>query len=256
MNEVIGELPTLLVVYIPPFIRVASAVVFLPGLGEASIPTMLRVGIALVMSLVLVPTMQMALPHQGGAYTISLSVVISEMLIGLWFGWLARLVATTLSVAGQYIGYLIGLSNILQTDVDPAIQSGALGVLFGMAAPAIFLASGLYRVELRSLANLFDIIPVGHMLPPGDGAIESISAVVAMFRLAVQFASPFILLSILWNILIGQMARVGGRMQIYFVSFPGQILVGIGLLLICFEPILVAWRQFSEWYLANPPGGH
>jgi flagellar biosynthetic protein FliR len=180
---------------------------------------------------------------------------VNELLTGNWFGLLTRLVALTLPMAGQYAGYMVGLSNVLQADVDPTVQSDALGSLFGLITPLLFLVLGLYRLPLRALVGFFDLIPIGHLLPLADSAEALAVGVGKSFFLSLQLASPFVIVSILWNLFIGQMARLGGRMQIYFLSFPGQILLGLLVLIVSIEPILLAWQHYAEPVLLHFPGG-
>jgi flagellar biosynthesis protein FliR len=94
------------------------------------------------------------------------------------------------------------------------------------------------------------------MLPAGDSAEVVLHAVGASFGLALQLASPFVVASIVWHIAVGQIARVGSRIQIYFVSMPGQILGGLALLMITGSAIILAWRDNAESFLGLLPGSH
>jgi flagellar biosynthetic protein FliR len=59
----------------------------------------------------------------------------------------------------------------------------------------------------------------------------------------VQLASPFILAAIVWHVAMGLASRLIPRMQVYFVSMPGQILGGILLLAWSVNAILTAWQS-------------
>ncbi len=182
------------------------------------------------------------------------TTVISELLTGIWFGWLTRLVASALPIVGQYAGYLIGLSNVLQRDIGLQAESGALGSMFSMVVPLLLLTSGLYMLPLRALVGLFDLVPIGQVVPRADGAETCVAQVETLFRLSFQLASPFVVISILWHLVIGQMARLGGRMQIYFLSFSGQILLGLLVLMLSVEPMLLAWQHYAASMLQRLPG--
>ncbi len=182
------------------------------------------------------------------------STIMSELLTGLWFGWLTRLVALALPMAGQYAGYMIGLSNVFQDDVNLGAQSGVLGTLFGMIMPLLFLASGLYMLPLRAFVGFFDLVPIGRILPVADSTAACVAGIETLCVLSLQLASPFVVASIAWHILIGQLARLGGRMQIYFLSFSGQILMGLMVLMISIETIIQAWHRHAEVMLLHLPG--
>jgi len=220
--------------------RVGAAMALLPGLGESVTPAVVRVGLALGITILLIPELQPMTPPVPAAGLSMGLMVASEVITGLWFGWVTRMIVLALPICAQLIGYLIGLSSVLQPDPELGAQAGALGKLFEMAAPVLLLVSGLYRLPLIALTGLFQLIPVGHLLPVADSTEVAIHAVGTGFALALQLASPFVVVGIVWHLTMGLVARIVSRMQIYFVSMPGQIMAGIALLMITGSAIILA----------------
>jgi flagellar biosynthetic protein FliR len=253
--------PTLAVLldWAPAFVlvlaRVGAAMTLLPGLGEAVAPAVVRIGLALSITILLMPELQPMMPPTPAAGLSMALMVAGEVITGLWFGWITRMIVLALPVCAQFIGYLIGLSSVLQPDPELGAQSGALGKLFEMAAPVLLLVSGLYRLPLTALSGLFQLIPPGQMLPVGDTTEIAIHAVGTGFSLALQLASPFVVIGVVWHIAMGLIARIVSRMQIYFVSMPGQIMTGLALLMVTGGAILFAWRDGVQVYFVALPGG-
>jgi flagellar biosynthetic protein FliR len=235
--------------------RVGAAMALLPGLGEAVAPAIVRIGLALSITILLVPSLQPLMPPVPDSGLSMGLMIAGEVVTGLWFGWIARMIVLALPVGAQFIGYLIGLSSVLQPDAELGAQSGALGKLFEMAAPVLLLASGLYRLPLTALNGLFELVPPGHMLPVADSTETVIRAVATGFSLALQIAAPFLVIGIAWHVAMGLLARIVSRMQIYFVSLPGQIMAGLALLMICASAIILAWGEGAQAYLIALPGG-
>jgi flagellar biosynthetic protein FliR len=235
--------------------RVGAAMTLLPGLGEAVAPAIVRIGLALSITILLVPSLQPLMPPVPDSGLSMGLMIAGEVVTGLWFGWVARMIVLALPVGAQFIGYLIGLSSVLQPDAELGAQSGALGKLFEMAAPVLLLASGLYRLPLTALNGLFELVPPGHMLPVVDSTETVIRAVATGFSLALQIAAPFVVIGIAWHVAMGLLARIVSRMQIYFVSLPGQIMAGLALLMICGSAVILAWREGAQAYLIALPGG-
>ncbi|MGD0105123.1 MAG: flagellar biosynthetic protein FliR [Rhodopila sp.] len=235
--------------------RIGAAMALLPGLGEAVAPAGVRIGLALSITILLMPELQPMMPPVPAA-DLSMGLMIAgEVITGLWFGWVTRMIVLALPICAQFIGYLIGLSSVLQPDSELGAQSGALGKLFEMAAPVLLLVSGLYRLPLTALDGLFQLIPPGHMLPVADDTEIAIHAVATAFGLALQLASPFVVIGIVWHVAMGLVARIVSRMQIYFVSMPGQIMAGLALLMITGSAIILAWCDGVEAYFVALPGG-
>jgi flagellar biosynthesis protein FliR len=235
--------------------RVGAAMALLPGLGETVAPVAMRIGLALSITILLLPELQPMMPVAPAAGLSMALMIAGEVITGLWFGWVTRMIVLALPVCAQFIGFLIGLSSVLQPDPELGAQSGVLGKLFEMAAPALLMASGLYRLPLTALTGLFRLIPPGHMLPIGDGTEIAVHAVSTGFSLALQLASPFVVIGVVWHLAMGLVGRIVSRMQIYFVSMPGQILLGFGLLMITGTTIILAWLDGVQAYFIALPGG-
>jgi flagellar biosynthesis protein FliR len=249
-SEFLGWAPAFVLV----FARVAPASALLPGLGETGSPATVKIGLAFAITILMLPAVQPLVPPMPSE-SLGLAIMIAgEVVTGLSFGWLARIVVLALPVAAQFIGYLVGLSSVLQPDADMGPQSGALAKLFGLAMPLVLLTTNLYTLPLTALTGLFRLIPPGHLLPVGDNASLAIRAVGVEFSLALQLASPFVVAGVAWHLAMGLTTRVVSRMQIYFVSVPGQIMFGLALLAMTSGAITLAWRDQVATFLKSLPG--
>ena len=234
--------------------RFGAAIAVLPGLGESAPPAMLRIGIALAVTVLLLPILLPLVPPVPEAGLAAAGMVAAEVVTGLWFGWLARMVALALPTAAQFIAYLLGLTSVLQPDATLGPQTTALASLTNLAAPVILLATGLYALPLQALAGLYTLIPPGTMLPAADSTQAAIAAVTQALLLAMRLASPFVVAGIVWHVTIGLIARLVPRLQIYFVALPGQILGGLLLLAGVSSTILAAWEEATRTTFATLPG--
>jgi flagellar biosynthetic protein FliR len=234
--------------------RIGAAMAVLPALGETAPPAMVRIGLALSIAILLLPTVEPAIPPVPEASLQAAGMIASEVVTGLWFGWLARMVALTLPTAAQFIAYLLGLSSVLQPDAELGAQSTVLASLTNIAAPLILLVSGLYALPLEALAGLYRLIPPGTPMPTADTTDAVVKAATQALLLAMRLASPFVVASIVWHVTIGLIGRLVPRMQIYFVSMPGQILGGLLLLAGLSGAILAAWQDAARNAFAALPG--
>ena len=196
-----NDLPKALLEWAPAFAlifaRVGAAMALLPGLGESVAPAGVRIGMALSLTILLVPDLQPSMPPVPAAGLSMALMIAGEVITGLWFGWIARMIVLALPLGAQFIGLLVGLASVLQPDPELGAQSSALGKLFEMAVPVVLLVSGLYRLPLTALDGLFQLIPPGHLLPPAESAEMAIRGVGTGFSLALQLASPFVVIGIL-----------------------------------------------------------
>ena len=234
--------------------RVGGAMMLLPGIGESTPPAMLRAGLAGSIAMLLLPGLMPTMPMPPEAGLQAALMIGADVATGIWFGWLARTLVLALPVAGQFIAYAMGISNVLQSDAELGPQTTATATLFNAALPALVLATGLYTLPLTALGGLYRIIPPGALLPATDSLLSVLHAVTESFALALRLASPFVLASIVWHAGTGLMARFLPRLQVYFVAVPGQILGGLLLLASLAGALMSAWQEATRDGLAALPG--
>ena len=250
----LASLPGLAFAFVLVIGRVGSALMLLPGLGESDLPMMLRAGLALCISLLLLPAIAPlvgAAPDDGMAMA---GMVLAEVTTGLWLGWLTRMVVLALPIAGQMISFMLGLSNVLQPDAELGAQATALGRMLSLAAPLVVLVSGLYAPALAALSGSYRLIAPGALLPAGDLAQTALGAAAQGFALALRLAAPFVAASVIWQMSVGIIARLVPRLQVYFVAMPAQILGGLAMFAALVSMLLASWQGMVRDVYAGLPG--
>lgn len=235
--------------------RVGATFALLPALGETTIPAVVKAGMVLTLTLLLLPGLEPLLPPRPATETALALMLMTEMANGLWFGWLARAMTASLPAAGQFVADLIGVSNVLMPSPDLGSQTSAISRLYEIAVPALILTSGLYMVPLAALAGFYRLIPPGTLAWVSDSTELSVATVAESFLLALRLAAPFVLASVAWNLGIGLVARLVPRLQVFFVASPGQIALGLLLLAVLSTPLIAAWMEAMRVSLGNLPGG-
>ena len=251
--ELLAALPGLAFAFALVLARVSVAVMLMPGLGESEPPAMLRVGLSLGLTVLLLPTVAPLVPRMPEDSWRDLGMLGAELLCGGLLGWLARLLALALPIAGMMISYMTGLSSVLQQ--DPALgQTSVTGKLFGLVAPVLILGSGIYALPLSALAGSYRLIPPGSWLPIGDATQTVVGAVGQSFALALRLAAPFVFANLLWQAALAICARLVPQLQIHTAALPGQILGGLLLMAMLSLGLLGAWSEAVRDGFAALPG--
>lgn len=253
-EALIRSLPTLAFQAALLFARLGAAVMLLPGLGEQEVPPTIRLGLGLALVALLLPPLAGGLPaapEDGGT---AMRLVAQEVIVGLWLGGLARLIAMALSLAGQMIAALIGLQGLLVADPTLGSQATALARALGLATAVLVLASGLYAIALRALVESYALIPAGAPLPTGLVAESVAASGAAMLDLALRLAAPFVIGAVVLNVALGLLARLAPQVQTFFVAVPGQILAGIALLMLLAPPLIGTFAGALEAGFQSLPG--
>lgn len=237
----LAALPHLAFAFMLLLARIGALIMLAPGLGESEVPAVLRAALAVSVTALLLPVLGDTMPQPPADMLRCASLIGAELITGIWFGWLARLVALALPLAAQIGSFMVGLSNVLVPDFSGGDQTSSLSRLFGLVPPLLILASGLYMLPLSALVASYHLIPPGAMLPVGDAANLVVRGVTASFALAVRLVGPFLIAHTVWQVTLGIVSRMAPALHIQVLSMPGQVLGGLALLALTAPTMLAAW---------------
>src|SRR6201999_2677312 len=99
----VSLLPALAAAFMLAFARVGAMVMLLPGLGESDIPMQVKLSIALLLTLIILPLHRAAYHVDMNSMTALLVMMMHEIIIGIVLGATARVTLSALQVAGSII---------------------------------------------------------------------------------------------------------------------------------------------------------
>ena len=123
----VSLLPALAAAFMLAFARIGAMVMLMPGLGETNIPVRIKLSIALLLTLVMLPLHRQAYQIDTQSLAPLLVLMLQEIFIGVVLGATARVTLGALQVAGSVIAQQMGLGFV--TAVDPT--QGQQGLLVG-----------------------------------------------------------------------------------------------------------------------------
>ncbi|MHC2315532.1 flagellar biosynthetic protein FliR [Bradyrhizobium diazoefficiens] len=204
----VSLLPALAAAFMLVFARVGAMVMLLPGLGETNIPTRVKLSIALLLTLIILPLHRSAYHVDMGSLAPLLVLMLHEIAIGIVLGATARVTLSALQVAGSVIAQQMGLGFV--TSVDPT--QGQQGVLVGnfltMLGVTLLFATDSHHLVIAALNDSYAIFSPGETVSSGDVASLATRAFAAAFRLGLQLSGPFLVFGLVFNIGLGVLARL------------------------------------------------
>jgi flagellar biosynthetic protein FliR len=246
MTVHLPELSGLVLVYLLVFARTGAMVMLLPAIGEASVPPMVRLALALAISLVLAPTVAGSYPQAAPQTTPALGLLIAqEVTAGVLIGTMARIIMSALQVAGTLIATQTGLAYA-QT-IDPTSQgeqSAIVGNFLSLLGVVLIFATNLHHLAIGAVAGSYHLIPPGGSLPASDIAELSIRLVSGAFALGFQLAAPFLVFSFALSVGLGVLSRLMPQLQIYMVAMPVNILVGFVLMALILGSLMTLFLNY------------
>ncbi|HEY3792220.1 MAG TPA: flagellar biosynthetic protein FliR [Bradyrhizobium sp.] len=237
MHVDISLLPVLAATFMLVFARVGAMVMLLPGLGESNIPVRIKLAIALLLTLIILPLHRQDYQIDMQSMVPLVVMMVHELIVGIVLGATARVTLSALQVGGAVIAQQMGLG--FATSVDPTTQ-GQQGVLIGnfltMLGVTLLFATDSHYLVIAALNDSYNIFSPSDLMPSGDIAALATRAFAGAFKIGMQLSAPFLVFGLVFNIGLGVLARLMPQMQVYFVGVPLSILAGF----LIFSLVLVA----------------
>lgn len=218
----------LLYAWMMVFLRGLGIVMLIPTLGNRPLPVMVRVAIsALIATLLygLVPRVT-TLPMGNAGLIVS---AMGEVLLGLVFGFVGRLVFSAVDMAGRVITQEIGLSAAPGIDA-PAPSTEPLAAFLSTFAGVMFFLLGGHIGALSAFARSFDLAPAGAPAFSNLSIEYLVAGTAHVIELGFRISAPFIAMNFLITLAFSVLGRAVPKMSVFILSFSLRVLVGFTLL--------------------------
>jgi len=226
----ISVLPALAATFMLVFARIGAMVMLLPGFGETNIPARIKLSIALLLTLIILPLHRAAYHVDLSSLTPLLVLMLHEIVVGIVLGATARVTLSALQVAGSIIAQQLGLGFVTAIDPTQGQQGLLLGNFLTILGVTLLFATDTHHLVIAALSESYRIFSPGEVFPSGDVAALATRAFAAAFKIGMQLSAPFLVFGLVFNIGLGVLARLMPQMQVYFVGVPLSIMAGFLIL--------------------------
>ena len=223
------QLNVWLVAFFWPFVRMLSLIGTAPLFSEKSVPRTVKVSLAVLLTIVIAPTLG-PLPPVPMVSAASLWIVMQQILIGAAMGFSMKLVFSMVQAAGEYVGLQMGLSFASFFDPTSGGATRVLARFLNVMAMLIFLAVDGHLVLIAALAESFQTLPIADAPLAASGWFILASAGGHIFLGGLILALPLVATLLTLNLAMGILNRVSPQFSIFAVGFPITLLAGIAML--------------------------
>lgn len=202
--------------FIPVFIRVAVILSFIPFIGARITPIMVRAGLAIALTLLLLPVVNVKTESPVKA-------VFEAFFIGSAIGLTARIILGAVETAAQWMSIEMGIGIAAVFNPMFGEQLGPLSLFYTFISMGLFFILDMHHYFIEGIVRSFDISSIQYR-----GIFDSIIKLNSiLFPLAFKIAAPVILVQVLINLAMGLLSRALPQANIFFISFPLLITSGI-----------------------------
>ena len=204
--------------------RVAGFIGAVPVISSAQTPGRVKTAMTVAISLALFPVMADAVPKEVSFAPLPfLLLMISELLLGLLLGLVARLIFTAVEFGATVIGYQMGFAAANVFDPQSERQVALISQFQNVFAILIFLAINGHHLFLRTAVLSYELLPPGQLDLSGQAVPFLMELASHMFAIGVQFSAPVLAVLLLSGLILGILARVFPQLNVFLLSFPINI---------------------------------
>lgn len=208
--------------------RLGASLMFIPALGDNTIPPRVRVTLAMALTLVVYFVLHDKIPLMP-TQTIKLFLLIMrEALIGIIIGLFARFLMSAVHTAGAVIASSTGLAAAQAFDPTQGAQSALFSTLLTLMAVTLIFVTDIHHQLIWAIVNSYNVFPIGFETLD-FGGIAGIAANIASnsFALGIQLAAPFMIFTLMFYISMGILVRMMPQLPVFFVVMPLKIALGL-----------------------------
>lgn len=222
--------------FIPIFIRVSVILSFIPFIGSRSTPLMARAGLSIALTLLLLPVVEVNVDNPVKA-------IFEAIFVGIATGLTARIILGAMEMASQWMSIEMGLGVAAIFNPQFGEIMGPLTLFYVFLSMGIFFILDIHHYFIEGIVRSFDVTNVQY-----SGMFSSIIKLNSiLFPLAFKIAAPVMVVQVIINIGMGFLSRALPQANIFFVSFPLLIFLGILFMTLSLPfTLIVMTKAFSH----------
>lgn len=234
------------------FLRVGAAMAVLPAFGEQAVPVRIKLALTLAFTGVVAPAVPLV-PLEADPAMLAVGMA-ADAAVGLVLGLALRLAVHALQIVGAIVAQLSALAQIAGT---PGFEpQPAIGNALVVAALALACAMGMHVRVAEGFVRSYAVIPPATLPQGGDVAAWGVAGAARAMALAFGLATPFVALSLAYNLALGAINRAMPQLMVALIGAPAISLGTLALLAVAAPLMLDVWRTALEARLADPFGSY
>lgn len=242
-----------IILFMAIFTRLSGLFASAPLFSTYPIPAQVKMWLAATIAFILFPIVQantqIVTPNSVPALTL---ILFKEFLTGYAIGFCANMIFVGVEFGVNTFTVQMGLSADQALNPASGGNSPVLTQAYTYLASMIFIGLGAHRWLFAAMYNSFKSIPVGYALHFSPGLIDQIVIITSqIFSVALGIAIPIFGILFITDILLGFTSKMMPQMNIFMVSLPLKIYLGLLLSLMFMRPMAEHMAVLIEQFLTK-----
>ncbi len=237
------------------FTRMLAMLSVAPFFGGQSFAYFYRVALSFLVSLIVVPVVQLPLEFQELIENQYFTLLMEQVFIGLVIGLSLQFMFASFQMAGEFFSVQMGLGISEVFDPLSQISLPLMGIFKNLIATFVFFLSGSHLWLIRSIVFSYEKLPffpkniLQDLLWHKNIIKFMIFISSSMFIIALKIALPVMGTLLLVSITLGVLSKAAPQMNILMLGFPLKIFTAF-IILAFISPTIVTimYEQFDIFF--------
>ena len=233
--------------------RISGLFASAPLFSKYPIPMQGKIWLAALIAFILFPMVQyntnFVAPNSVPALTM---ILFKEFLIGYAMGFCANIIFVGVELGVNMFAIQMGLSASQALNPTSGGASPIITQAYTYLATMIFIILGAHQWLFSALYNSFKSMPIGYAFTFSPALPEHVITFTSqMFNISLSIALPIFGVLFITDVLLGFTSKMMPQMNIFMVSMPLKIYLGLLLSLVFMRPMAEYIAVLIERFLTQ-----
>lgn len=245
--------PKNLILFVIVFTRLSGLMTTAPLISTYPIPMQIKAWFMAAVSLIMFPLIMFKSGFQVPTTIPALTLILlKEFIIGYIIGFVANVIFIAVEISAQLISMQMGLTAAQAMNPMTGDTSSVLTQAYTIIASFAFIALNAYQWIFSAIYQTFQVLPPGYEIFVNGTFTNNVVIVTSqIFSVGLSIALPIFSVLIITDILLGFVAKMMPRMNIFMVALPVKIYLGLLLFIMLLSPMYSHIQMLLEKYLTS-----
>lgn len=242
--------PKNIILFIVIFTRLSGMMTSAPLLSTYPIPIQVKTWFMALVAFIMFPIVvaQTGFPTPTSIPELTV-ILLKEFTIGYITGFVANVVFIGVEISADLISMQMGLTAAQAMNPMTGDTSPILSQAYTILASMIFIGMNAYQWIFSSIYKTFQLIPPGYgFVINGQITHNFILITSQMFIVGLGIALPIFSVLVITDVLLGFVSKMMPKMNIFMVSMPIKIYLGLILFIMLVSPMSSQIANLIERY--------
>lgn len=228
-----------------PLFRITAFFMFVPIISSQLVPARVRMGLAVLITLIIAPLLP-AMPTFDGLSLTTFLLIGQQLLIGFSMAFIFQMFFQIFVLTGQMIAMQMGLGFASLSDPVNGVSVVVLGQFYLMLTMLMFICMNGHLVIIEVFIESFQTMPVGIDSFDSGVFMQLVKWASWMFASALMIALPAVCALLVVNFAFGIMNRAAPQLNVFALGFPVSMMVGLIIVFVTLSRFVPQFDQLAE----------